>query len=99
MYTMYANASNNHPSYTHVSPYVIWRVQTPWVFVCVTQILEFFKYIAYMSKWLFGFLSQDSIKIKFFCFLKDCPKLQMFKVECHLMRAYAWFTWGNLKRI
>jgi hypothetical protein len=26
MYTMYASASNNIPSYTHVSSYVVWRV-------------------------------------------------------------------------
>ena len=26
MYTMYTNTSNNTPSYTHVSLYVVWRV-------------------------------------------------------------------------
>ena len=26
MYTMYINASNNTPSYTHISSYIIWRV-------------------------------------------------------------------------
>ena len=26
MYNMYASASNNTPSYTHVSSYVVWRV-------------------------------------------------------------------------
>jgi hypothetical protein len=26
MYIMYANASNNTPSYTNVSSYVVWRV-------------------------------------------------------------------------
>ena len=26
MYTMYANGSNNIPSYIHVSSYVVWRV-------------------------------------------------------------------------
>ena len=33
MYSTYANASNNTPSYTHVSLYVVWRVpkeSTPW---------------------------------------------------------------------
>ena len=28
-YTMYANASNKTPSYTHISSYVIWSVQPP----------------------------------------------------------------------
>ena len=27
MYTMYTNASNNFPSYAHVSSYVVWKVQ------------------------------------------------------------------------
>ena len=26
MYTMYANVSDNNPSYTHVSLYVVWRI-------------------------------------------------------------------------
>ena len=26
MYTMYANASNNTPSYTHITSYVVWSV-------------------------------------------------------------------------
>ena len=29
MYTMYANASNYTPFYTHVSSYVVWRVHPP----------------------------------------------------------------------
>ena len=29
MYTMYADASTNTPSYTHVSSYVVWRVRSP----------------------------------------------------------------------
>ena len=27
MYVMYANASNNTPFYTHISSYMVWRVQ------------------------------------------------------------------------
>ena len=29
MFTMYANISNNTPSYTHISLYVVWRVHPP----------------------------------------------------------------------
>ena len=29
MYIMYINASNNTPSYTHVSSYKVWRVHPP----------------------------------------------------------------------
>ena len=29
MYTMYANASNNTPSYTHHNSHVIWTVHSP----------------------------------------------------------------------
>ena len=54
MYSMYVNASNNTPTYTHVSSYMVWRVQ-PWPGIRGTQVLSSvrMKKIQESYKWLF----------------------------------------------
>ena len=53
MYIMYANASNNTPSYTHVSSYVVWRVHpppTPWGGGVATQYIKYFVEHIFLEK-------------------------------------------------
>ena len=40
MNTMYANASNNTPSYTHISAYVVWRVHPRFATIVELELLS-----------------------------------------------------------
>ena len=57
MFIMYANTSNNIPSYTHVSSYVVWRDHPPWPTLTHFKASCFFEweyYTKFSYSWTFS---------------------------------------------